>query len=225
LLTYLIDSDRKTKDLDFSIRELSNEVDEIVTVVRSVLEIPVKDGFNWGGIKGKALNHPAMEQPGVRIVGKYLLGKMRGILRIDMAIGDVVEAIKLPMQRLEYRGKPFFNEPFSLLVYPPETVFAEKLQISINKRERNTRMKDYYDLLRLLDYDLDQGKLKRNIKDVFENRKMATVYQIQFKEVELARLQVYWEHFLKRENMSEAPKEIKEIIVKVNDFLKGLYEE
>ena len=41
LLTYLIESERKTKDLDFSIREISNQVDETVKIIRSVLDIPV----------------------------------------------------------------------------------------------------------------------------------------------------------------------------------------
>src|SRR3989338_2435140 len=45
LLAYLIESDRKTKDLDFSIREISNQVDETVKIIRSVLEIPVDDGI------------------------------------------------------------------------------------------------------------------------------------------------------------------------------------
>src|SRR3989338_5621910 len=47
LLTYLIDSDRKTKDLDFSIREISNQVEDIVKIIQSVLDIPVDDGIEW----------------------------------------------------------------------------------------------------------------------------------------------------------------------------------
>ena len=42
-------------------------------------------------------------------------------------------------------------------------------------------------------------------------------------QVEYTQLQTYWEHFLKREKMNEAPARIGEIIEKVNAFLKKLY--
>lgn len=50
------------------------------------------------------------------------------------------------------------------------------------------------------------------------------VTQIEFKSEELTRLQVYWEHFLKRDKMENLPATIAEMIDKVNAFLKKLYE-
>lgn len=55
LLAYLIDTDRKTKDLDFTIKHLSNQVDEITAIIKSVLETPVDDCLEWGEIEGSAL--------------------------------------------------------------------------------------------------------------------------------------------------------------------------
>ncbi len=222
LLSYLIDSDRKTKDLDFSIREISNRVDEVVKIIHSVLNIPVEDGILWKEIKAEPLIHPEMDHPGIRMISPFLLGKMRGTVRMDMAIGDVVNAVKIPLQRLQYKGKPIFGESFSLLVYPPETVFAEKLQIAIKKRGQNTRMKDYYDLLKLMEHDLKPKQLKKCIQETFANRKIPFTTSIQFADEELSRLQLYWEHFLKREKMGEAPARIIEIIDKINLYLKKL---
>lgn len=222
LLTYLIDSDRKTKDLDFSIKEISNQVDDITKIIQSVLEIPVDDGLEWKNVEGKALLHPEMSYPGVRMSCHFLFGKMRGVVRMDMAIGDVVNAVMMPLERMKYKGQPIFDKPFSLLVYPPETIFAEKLHISVKKRGQNTRMKDYYDLLSLIDHGLDKENLKRSIQDVFANRTMPSLTQIQFEESELQRLQVYWEHFLKREKISKAPNRISVVIEKINAFLSTL---
>lgn len=224
LLTYLIESDRKTKDLDFSIREINNKVEDIVKIIQSVLDIPVDDGIAWQKIEGEPLVHPEMEHPGVRMACRFLFGKMKGMVRMDMASGDVVEAIMMPLERMQYKNQPIFGEPFSLLVYPPETVFAEKLQISLKKGGQNTRMKDYYDLSKLIDHDLNSKKLKKCIKDVLTNRDMPLTTQILFNDTESARLQTYWEHFLKREKMTEAPLRISEIINKVNIYLKKLYE-
>lgn len=113
---------------------------------------------------------------------------------------------------------------FSLLVYPPETVFAEKLQIALKKAGRNTRMKDYYDLSKLIEHALDPKKLKKCIQEVLTNRGMPLTTQILFQDEDSMRLQTYWEHFLKRENMTTAPLQINEIINKVNVYLKKLYE-
>lgn len=41
LLTYMIDTVRKTKDLDFSIKQLSYNVGDIVKVIQSVLAPPL----------------------------------------------------------------------------------------------------------------------------------------------------------------------------------------
>ena len=167
LLAYLIESDRKTKDLDFSIRQMKNQVDDAVKTIKSILDIAVDDGITWKNVDGAPLVHPEMDYPGVRIACHLLIGKMRGIVRMDLAMGDVVEPIKMSLERMRYKEEPIFGPSFSLLVYPPETIFAEKLQISAKKRGQNTRMKDYYDLLKLIEHDLNYKKLKKNIKDVF----------------------------------------------------------
>lgn len=224
LLTYLIESERKTRDLDFSIRQIGHQVDGAVKIIRSILEIRVDDGIEWKEIKGEPLLHPEMDYPGIRIVCRFLFGNMKGVVRMDMATGDAVEAVMVPLRRIQYRGKPLFGESFSILAYPPETIFAEKLYIAVRKEGRNTRMKDYFDLSKLVDHPLDHPKLKKSIQGTFANRNQPLAVQIQFKDEDLVRLQVYWEHFLKRDKMSGLPATISEMIGKVNAFLKKLYE-
>ena len=205
LLTYLIESDRKTKDLDFSITEMKSRMKNAVKIVRSVTGITVDDGITWKSVEGYPLPHPEMDYPGMRITSHFLLGKMRGVVRMDLAIGDVVEPVTMSMERMSYKGKPIFGSPFPLLVYPPETIFAEKLQTVIRKRGQNTRMKDYYDLFKLIEHGLDVKKVKRQVKDVFENRGTPLPERIRFVPAEHAQLQSYWERFLKREKMSSTP--------------------
>ncbi len=223
LLFYLIDSDRKTKDLDFSIHEVGNQVEAIVAIIKAVVATPLDDGITWGTIEGAPLEHPDMDESGVRIACRFLFGKAKGVVRLDMALGDVVEAIRMPLPRMQYKNEPIFGEPFSLLVYPPETVFAEKFQIALKKGGQNTRMKDYYDLARLIDHGLDARKVRRCVQDVLQHRGMPLTTQLTFDEVESSQLQTYWEHFLKRERMTSAPARIGVIIDKVNAYLKKIY--
>lgn len=63
------------------------------------------------------------------------------------------------------------NAP-KLIAYSLETVVAEKFQTMIDRGETNSRMKDYYDLYRIiLKHKFDDEDLMSAIIATFENRK------------------------------------------------------
>jgi predicted nucleotidyltransferase component of viral defense system len=223
LLSYLIETDRKTKDLDFSVKGINNEVENIVKIFRSILEMPADDGFEWKDIEGKRLDHPEVDYPGVRITCRFLLGNMKGVVRMDVASGDVVSAVKHSLKRMRYRNEPIFGEDFSVLIYPLETVFAEKMHIVVKKGGQNTRMKDYYDLFKLMDHELDAGSLEKSIKSTFANRDMALAAQVDLGADAMARLQLYWSHYIKKESLANAPEKISDIILRLNAFLEKIF--
>lgn len=223
LLAYLIDSERKTKDLDFSITQMDLQVDPVIQMVQEILAIPIEDGIQWNTVEGKTLEHREMEFPGVRLMCRFLLGKMKGYLRMDLARGDVVQSIRKPLKRIRYKDEPLMGEDFSLLVYPLESIFAEKLQIAFKKGGQNTRMKDYYDLLKITEQSLDHDTLKKTIRETFANRRSEVLHSLQFEENALLHLQTYWEHFMKRDNPPKAPPKIAEVIAKINEFLRRVY--
>lgn len=224
LLAYLIKSERKTKDLDFSITQMELQVDDVIAIVKEILSIPIDDGIEWGVVEGKILEHPEMESPGVRIICRFFLGEMKGNVRMDLARGDIVKAIKQPLKRIRYNNEPLMGEDFSLMAYPLETVFAEKLHIVFKKGAQNTRMKDYYALMKLTEQLLNKAALKQSIQQTFQNRNIQIKTHIQFDDSEMKRLQIYWGHFLKRDNPPQAPKSIAEVITTVNNYLNKLYE-
>ena len=223
LLVYLIDSERKTKDLDFSVTKISNQVDEVIEMIKSILQIPVDDGFKWIDVRGTPLNHPEMEVPGVRLSCHFLLGNMKGIVRMDLAYGNVIGARKTKLERIRYRNNPIFGNTVSLYAYTPEAIFAEKLCIVIKKQGQNTRMKDYYDLYKLIDSKISSDRLKKCIEKIFKRRNIPLRVSITFSSSDLERLQIYWEHFLKRDKPKEVPEKIIDVITKINSYLKKLY--
>ncbi|MFO1462293.1 MAG: nucleotidyl transferase AbiEii/AbiGii toxin family protein [bacterium] len=224
LLAYLIDSERKTRDLDFSIRQVSNKVEDALSVVQTILTISMDDGLTWDSPEGVPLNHPEMDYPGVRIKCLFRLGKAQGHVRMDLAIGDIVEAKKVSLERIRYRGQPLIGPDFKILAYPPETIFSEKLQIAIKRGGQNTRMKDYYDLFKMSQLgSLDSSLCKQSIEKTFSKRKTDKMTLISFDDEILERLQIYWSAFIRKMKITDAPDLLKDVVKIINRRLEAVY--
>ena len=166
-----------------------------------------------------------MEYPGYRTTLKASFAKMKDKIHVDVGIGDIVEPQNREIKLFEYRGKPFFEESISLLVYPIETIFAEKLETVLSKGSRNSRMKDFHDLLLLLrDKSLQSStNLHENVKKTFDNR--GTVLKpIQFDESGHKALQQLWTaHLHGLGDMAKQlslPQNIEIVINEINVFFE-----
>jgi hypothetical protein len=202
---------------------MSNQVNDLLKVIQRILEIELDDGIVWEKPFGEALNHPEMNEPGARIMCHFLLGRMRGQIQIDLALGDVVKPVYFVLPRLDYNGIPLVNGDFSVLTYPPESIFAEKLHIILSKRENNSRMKDYYDLLKLSQSSMKKLKLKNSIEATFKNREMKVADSIFFEEEALNMIQAKWASFLAKEKLNDAPNKISDVIETINNILKTIF--
>lgn len=106
--------------------------------------------------------------PGVRINIIATLGTYRQKLTMDIGFGDVI--CPYPTM-LEY--PTLFNSMEEPLVsaYSLETVVAEKFQTMIDRGRFNSRMKDFFDLYRILRANrFDTEMLAKAIKETFGNR-------------------------------------------------------
>lgn len=220
LLAYLIDSDRRTKDLDFSLKLLSNQVGEVTQIIQSVLKIPMDDCLQWGEIEGSPLTHPDMPYPGVRTICHFFIGKMRGHVQMDMAIGEAKEAIPTPLKRIRYKNEPLMGADFSILSYPRELIFAEKLQMALKKGEDNTRLRDFYDMFKLMQNDLDSSLLNSCLTSVFTKRETKMISKFVLDDKAITKLQKYWEAYIVKAKLTAAPRKIDEIISAINAKLK-----
>lgn len=193
LLSYMMKIGRETVDLDFLLTRMTAEVKALEKVFEEIVSIPSDDGFTFSFENIEILSQPHMEYPGYRTIFKASFAKMKDKIHVDVGIGDVVEPHNREIKLFEYRGKPFFEESISLLVYPIEAIFAEKLETVLSKGSKNSRMKDFHDLLLLLrDKSLNDSKtLHENVKKTFNNR--GTVLKsIQFDESGQRALQQLW---------------------------------
>jgi predicted nucleotidyltransferase component of viral defense system len=170
LFLYLITNfeSRPTMDIDFLMKNWSNEDDKIMEMIRSIINTISANEFIKFEIK--SLNHISeqKEYHGVRIKMIGVVGNTRTPFDIDIGVGDVV--IPRPNKRKLDVLLPEFSSP-EVLTYSLESTIAEKWDAIIDRMEFNSRMKDFYDIYYLaMNYDFDGRKLQEAIFETLDNR-------------------------------------------------------
>lgn len=110
----------------------------------------------------------ANEHAGVRVRLGARLAEARIPVQIDVGFGDTI--IPAPV-RASYPTLLDHSAP-NILVYPRETVVAEKLEAMVSLGVTNSRMKDFYDVHVLASRFAFEGPmLARAVRVTFERRK------------------------------------------------------
>lgn len=228
LLSYLIDIGRETVDLDFVLKNLNTEVKKLKLAFESITTESNEDGFIFHFEKIEELAHLHMNYPGYSITIDARFGTIKDKIHIDLGVGDVVEPEPLTIDLLRYRDKPIFENEIKLMVYPIETIFAEKLETLISRGVINSRMKDYHDLL-LLTQNLElinREKLQKTLEATFSHRGTQLKLPIIFDDAGLANLQTLWMRHLRGlgdvVDDLELPPKIGDVIAEINKFLKSV---
>jgi predicted nucleotidyltransferase component of viral defense system len=165
------------------------------------------------------LVHDHMKYGGFQAKINISLAQMRETIEIDVGVGDFVNHRRKNVKLMQGKGKPIFEEEITLLVYPPETILAEKLHTAVARREQNSRMKDYYDIFTILSSDCSSIESnKEAIIATFRHREMSiNTLPLNFTDAELQTLQKYWSLFHKAiKNKIELSMEIEQIIASIN---------
>lgn len=226
LLSYIIKIGRETIDLDFLLTRMNSEEKELREVFEQIIKIHSSDGFAFAFKSIEPLNQPHMEYPGYRIILKSTFAKMKDEIQIDIGIGDIVNPLTFELPLVKYRNTPFFEDTISLLAYPVETIFSEKLETILSRGSANSRMKDYHDLIMLIrnQEKIDTSKLVQAIRNTFSHRG-TTFKAIQFHETEIKNIQRFWTAHLNNGNYSDEltlPKDILLVIDEINRYVTGI---
>jgi hypothetical protein len=159
---------RSTRDLDLLRRGDGSRV-AIVDDLRSVVSTPATDdGVEFDGrhIRLEAIRAED-EYAGTRARLPARCGTARLTLQIDMGLGDSVWPAP---QRCKY--PPLLDLPApDVFAYPREAVVAEKLEAIVVLGDRNSRIKDFFDLHYLAThFEFDQATLVESVRRTFEQR-------------------------------------------------------
>ncbi|HAB98825.1 MAG TPA: hypothetical protein DCE71_03275 [Parachlamydiales bacterium] len=222
LLARYVDIGRETKDLDFTIQRLSNEISALQKTFNDIVRIEIEDGFVFMNPVVAPLEHFHMEYPGAHVKIEVRFGKAKFPLFIDLGFGDLVQIHEKELLLLSNSKGPLFEPSLTVNCYPMEFVFAEKLETAIFRGADNSRMKDFHDLytLAISGKMLNWADTSKAIRLVFEHRKTPLRLPIQFDSSALEALQQYWGRYHKTATAAtRLPSQIVEVIEVVNKFL------
>lgn len=215
---------RPTLDIDFMGQHINNDKENILRAIADICTTQVEeDGVTFFAETLKADDITIEKKyPGIRISVEVAMDTIRQTLSMDIGFGDIV--VPHPLD-LDYPALfPAFGEPY-LLAYSLETVVAEKYQTIIERSLANSRMKDYYDLYRLLlSQSFEPKTLKEAIATTFSNRGTILNFNDIFFTKEFRDhedLNSRWNAYVKKMKLNDIPS-FAEIVSFIQDQLSKI---
>lgn len=165
----IYESPRYTIDLDALL--IKSNIDETLKLVKQQAELDINDGV-WFRFEGQIDLATQGEYGGIRHIYRAGLGEVlknlnkAQIIHFDLGIGDPIT----PGPQKEQTPSLLEGlDEISWVVYPIETICAEKLHALISHGDENSRSKDVHDLAIFLP-KVDGPTLKEALKRSFDFR-------------------------------------------------------
>ena len=217
---------RPTVDIDFLGKNISRDIDVLKGVFTEITAMDFPDDgitFDIDKITAEEIT-VNKEYHGVRFTLVARIDTIVQSVSMDVGFGDVITPAP---QNIDYpiliQGLPV---P-SIYAYSLETVVAEKFEAMITLAADNSRMKDFFDVYRILKFhQLDLEVLRQAIEATFANRNTQLEENHLLFRDEFAnddRRNSYWKGFLKRIKWKEE-LDFKDVWKYITDNLKPYYD-
>ncbi len=214
---------RATIDVDFLLRDMSNSINVVETLIDEILKVPTGNDYIEMTASGFEEISPQRKYHGIsaQIIGK--IKNVRVPFNIDMGIGDVI--VPHAMEQKIQTQLPNFEAPV-IFTYSLESTIAEKFDAILQRFELTGRMKDFYDIYYLArTFDFDGAKLQAAIFETLQRR--GTHYdRNSFKRVvslaEDMDMQKRWKYFMKA--IKDDSLEFSVVIEEMQTFLEPVFE-
>jgi len=217
---------RPTRDVDFLARG-GKTPEQFRTMFKEICGVAVvEDGlrFDITSVKAERIRED-VDYHGVRVIFTGHLENARIPVQIDIGFGDVITP---PPQEAEFPTLLDLPAP-KLLMYPKESVVAEKFEAMTRLGIANTRMKDLYDIGSLCRaFSFEGSILSEAILNTFNRRKTAVpaekplVFTPEFHQDENKRRQ--WDGFCNKNQAYAAEMSLKTICSELETFLMPVLE-
>ncbi|GAB1538292.1 nucleotidyl transferase AbiEii/AbiGii toxin family protein [Scytonema sp. NUACC21] len=212
---------RATKDLDLLSFGV-NEIPHLVEIFKEICCIKYEqDGilFQEETVVGEKIKED-QEYEGVRIKLKGILSNTPVPLQIDVGFGDAVTPTAT-----EASFPTILSLPVPVMqIYPRETVVSEKFQAMVSLGIKNSRLKDFYDILFLCgNFNFEGVLLSQAIQATFQRRKTSIpntepfALTVEFAEDSDKKKQ--WEAFVKKAGINVNQNSLNEVIDIIKSFL------
>ena len=212
---------RSTIDMDFHIKSLLMEKENIMKVVADITKIDLGDGIVFQVLEaGNIMLEDIYGGFQVKVTAK--LDNVRHTFGIDVATGDPI----VPSDRnYDYRCL-VTGEVLPIKAYSLESVIAEKLETVLAKQFANSRSKDYYDLYILRKTQRDNvalDVLKEAFKETCKHRGFSIGKEEGLNLIEGIRensqINVRWLAYTKRNNYAQGLA-LEDVMAEIRDWVK-----
>ena len=213
---------RPTLDIDFLGNKIKNDAQVIKNAFVEIINTKVLDDgviFHSETIRTEPIT-VEKKYPGLRITFDASLDSIRKTLAMDVGFGDVITP-----HPVEIDYPVIFKDAneISLVAYSLETVIAEKFQTMIYRSVTNSRMKDFFDLYRILSvHQFNTNVLQEAINATFANRNTTytpnhSLFGNEFKQDR--GMTVQWNNYLKKLKLPQ-DKSFSEVIDFITEKLR-----
>jgi predicted nucleotidyltransferase component of viral defense system len=207
---------RETRDLDFLVQKVVTNETKIREMFIEISSIKNEDGIVFEVMDVGLLSIEHKKYPGYRLSIQGNLGQVKQKVSVDVGVGDVVRPRLLDVELLHDKG-PLFEYAVTLNAYPPEYIFAEKLEAIIHLGESNSRMKDFFDCYQMIqDKNISKEDFKEAILAIFANRGTKVGLVPDFAEL----LETRWNGFARLNKITDL--KLDTTIRQINVFLNQI---
>lgn len=147
---------RTTMDMDTTIKGVPLKEEVIRNIISEIINVEVDDGIEFEITNISHIREEdEYENFRVHLIANF--DKIKNDMKIDITTGDAITP-----KEIEYLYPCMFQEEsLRVLVYPLETILAEKYESVIKRNIFTTRMRDFYDLYNL--YNLRKEEIDFDI--------------------------------------------------------------
>lgn len=141
---------RSTMDIDATVRSLPLSEDYIKSVIANIVSLDLSDNLSFRIEDAKSIMEEH-DYSGIRITMKVLLENLRETITVDISTGDAItpSAVQFSYPMMFKQGD------INVWSYNLETLLAEKIETILARSTANTRMRDFYDIHILWNYEND----------------------------------------------------------------------
>lgn len=160
---------RPTRDIDFLIRDLHGDLNNIEQKMTEICAVSTGNDFITLEILGTELISVDKKYPGIktRFVGR--INNVRIPFSVDVGIDDVI--IPEPVRKRIITRLPDFESP-DIYTYSLESTIAEKFDAILQRMAGTSRMKDFYDIYYLSEvFDFNGKVLSKAVSSTLSHRK------------------------------------------------------
>ena len=214
---------RATQDIDFMMRQLSNDIDKVKNVMEEISKVPTTNDYITIEVLNAETITPDKEYQGVSVKFIGRIKQVRIPFSIDIGMDDVIipKAVK---RSLKTRLTDF--EAPEVYTYSLESTISEKFDAILKRMEATSRMKDFFDIYYLSSmFNFDGRKLQEAVWQTIQHR--GTVYEANSFEriaafVDNTFLLAQWKRF--QPSIQVQLPEFASILNHLKEFLQPVFE-